>query len=153
AVRHGVLTCDWHGWSFDLEGGGCFVGGCDDLGTFSGGICGRQIWLHRNKTGAGRRQKQLRVLQGRILAEDSWTLYKAIALLLADGLPEKDVIELFVKHMGRNIATRRGPEGARHVTHLISGVKVARRYHADDRLIPLMMAANGAAGPAGDRPP
>ena len=34
AIRHGVLTCDWHGWSFDLEGGGCFVGGCDDLATF-----------------------------------------------------------------------------------------------------------------------
>ena len=26
-VRHGVVTCDWHGRSFDLEGGGCFMRG------------------------------------------------------------------------------------------------------------------------------
>ena len=30
-VRNGVLTCDWHGYSYDLAGGGCFTGGCDDL--------------------------------------------------------------------------------------------------------------------------
>src|SRR5262249_52205068 len=29
-VRNGVLTCDWHGWSYDMKGGGCFTGGCDD---------------------------------------------------------------------------------------------------------------------------
>jgi len=33
-VRNGVLTCDWHGWSYDMKGGGCFTGGCDDLDTF-----------------------------------------------------------------------------------------------------------------------
>jgi nitrite reductase/ring-hydroxylating ferredoxin subunit len=153
AIRHGVLTCDWHGWSFDLEGGGCFVGGCDDLTTFPVEIRDGEIWLDVNRAESSRRESHLRLLQEGLLTEDSWTLSKAIALLLADGLPEKDVIELFVKHMGRNIATRRGPEGARHVAHLISGIRVARRYDTDDRLIPLMMAANGAAGPAGDRPP
>ena len=30
AVRNGVLTCDWHGRSFDLEGGGCFNRECDE---------------------------------------------------------------------------------------------------------------------------
>src|SRR5262249_17393698 len=34
-VRNGVLTCDWHGWSYDMRGGGCFTGGCDDLDTFA----------------------------------------------------------------------------------------------------------------------
>ena len=29
-VRNGVLTCDWHGWSYDMRGGGCFTGGCED---------------------------------------------------------------------------------------------------------------------------
>jgi len=153
AIRHGVLTCDWHGWSFDLEGGGCFVGGCDDLATFPVEIRDDEIWLNLNKTESSRRENHLRLLQEGLLTEDSWTLSKAIALLLADGLPEKDVIELFVKHMGRHIATHRGPEGGRNVAHLINGIKVARRYEADDRLIPLMLAANGAAGPAGDRPP
>jgi hypothetical protein len=35
---------------------------------------------------------------------------------------------------------------------MVNGVKVARHYEPDDRLIPLMMAASGAAGRAGDRP-
>lgn len=153
AVRHGVLTCDWHGWSFDLEGGGCFVGGCDDLATFPVDIRDGDIWLDVTRPESSRRENHLRLLQEGLLTEDRWTLSKAIALLLADGLPEKDVIEIFVKHMGRHIATRRGPEGGRNVLLLISGIRVARRYDADDRLIPLMLAANGAAGPAGDRPP
>jgi nitrite reductase/ring-hydroxylating ferredoxin subunit len=153
AIRHGVLTCDWHGWSFDLEGGGCFVGGCDDLATFPVEIRDGEIWLSVNRAGSSRRDNHLRLLQEGLLTEDSWTLSKAIALLLADGLPERDVIELFVRHMGRHIATRRGPEGGRNVAHLINGIKVARRYDVDDRLIPLMLAANGAAGSAGDRPP
>jgi nitrite reductase/ring-hydroxylating ferredoxin subunit len=153
AIRDGVLTCDWHGWSFDLEGGGCFVGGCDDLATFPVEIQDGEIWLDLNKAESSRRENRLLLLQEGLLTEDSWTLSKAIALLLADGLPEKDVIELFVKHMGRHIATHRGAEGGRNVSHLINGIKVARRYQTDDRLIPLMLAANGAAGPAGDRPP
>jgi nitrite reductase/ring-hydroxylating ferredoxin subunit len=153
AIRHGVLTCDWHGWSFDLEGGGCFVGGCDDLATFPVEIRDGEIWLDLNQAESSRRENRLLLLQEGLLTEDSWTLSKAIALLLADGLPEKDVIELFVKHMGRHIATHRGAEGGRNVSHLINGIKVARRYETDDRLIPLMLAANGAAGPAGDRPP
>ena len=35
---------------------------------------------------------------------------------------------------------------------MVNGVKVARHYEPDDRLIPLMMAATGASGRAGDRP-
>ena len=34
---------------------------------------------------------------------------------------------------------------------LINGVKMARQYPPEDRLIPLMMAAGGASGRAGDR--
>jgi nitrite reductase/ring-hydroxylating ferredoxin subunit len=33
-IREGILTCDWHGRSFDLEGGGCFNYECDDLQIF-----------------------------------------------------------------------------------------------------------------------
>ena len=89
AIRHGVLTCDWHGWSFDLEGGGCFVGGCDDLATFPVDIRDGEIWLNVTKAESSRRENHLRLLQEGLLTEDSWTLSKAIALLLADGLPER----------------------------------------------------------------
>lgn len=44
-VRHGVLTCDWHGRSFDLAGGGCFNRECDDLQTFAVEVRGPDIWV------------------------------------------------------------------------------------------------------------
>ena len=47
--------------------------------------------------------------------------------------------------------TRKACEG-RRLAQLVNGVKVARQYEPDDRLIPLMMAAQGASGRAGDRP-
>ena len=45
AVRHGILTCDWHGRSFDLEGGGCFNYECDDLQTFPVDVRQDEIWI------------------------------------------------------------------------------------------------------------
>src|SRR5215467_15484344 len=45
AVRAGILTCDWHGRSFDLEGGGCFNKECDDLQTFPVDIRQNEIWV------------------------------------------------------------------------------------------------------------
>jgi hypothetical protein len=54
---------------------------------------------------------------------------------------------------GRHIATERGAnDGGRELALMVNAVKVARHYAADDRLIPLMMAATGASGGAGDRP-
>ena len=94
AIRNGVLTCDWHGWSFDLEGGGCFVGGCADLATFPVEIRDGEVWLSINRSDARRRENHLRLLQEGLLTSDSWTLSKAIALLLADGLPEEEVVEV-----------------------------------------------------------
>jgi nitrite reductase/ring-hydroxylating ferredoxin subunit len=152
AVRNDVLTCDWHGWSFDLEGGGCVLGGCDDLQTFPVEVRDGDLWLNAAEAESSRREQHLRLLEDGLLTEDSWTLSKAIALLLADGLPEEQVIDLLVTHMGRHIATHRGPDGGRDVAQLVNGIKVARRYEVDERLIPLMHAANAAAGPAGDRP-
>ena len=45
AVRHGILTCDWHGRSFDLDGGGCFNYECDDLQTFPVDVRQNKIWI------------------------------------------------------------------------------------------------------------
>ena len=44
-VRNGILTCDWHRRSFDLEGGGCFHVECDDLRTFPVDVRGSEIWI------------------------------------------------------------------------------------------------------------
>src|SRR5262249_34325840 len=43
-------------------------------------------------------------------------------------------------------------EGGRELALMVNGVKVARRYEPEERLIPFMMAATGASGRAGDRP-
>jgi nitrite reductase/ring-hydroxylating ferredoxin subunit len=152
-VRNGVLTCDWHGWSYDMRGGGCFTGGCDDLDTFPVDVRDSVIYIDVGSGGSKRKDAHLLLLKEGLLSEDNWTLSKAIAILLARGVSEQDTLKLVLRHMGRHIATERGPdEGGRELALMVNGVKVARHYEPTDRLIPLMMAAAGASGRAGDRP-
>ncbi|MGH9723043.1 MAG: Rieske (2Fe-2S) protein [Bryobacteraceae bacterium] len=152
-VRNGVLTCDWHGWSYDMRGGGCFTGGCDDLDTFPVEVRDSAIYIDVRSGGSKRKDAHFLLLKEGLLSEDNWTLSKAIAILLAKGVSEQETLKLVVRHMGRHIATERGPnDGGRELAILVNGVKVARHYEPDDRLIPLMMAAAGASGRAGDRP-
>jgi len=152
-VRNGVLTCDWHGWSYDMRGGGCFTGGCDDLDTFPVEVRDGAICIDVSGGGSRRKDAHFLLLKEGLLSEDNWTLSKAIAIMLAKGVSEQDTLKLVVKHLGRHIATERGPnDGGRELAMMVNGVKVARHYSPDDRLIPLMMAATGASGRAGDRP-
>ena len=103
--------------------------------------------------GSKRKDAHFLLLKEGLLSEDNWTLSKAIAIMLAKGVSEQDTLKLVVQHLGRHIAADRGPnEGGRELAMLVNGVKVARHYAPDDRLIPLMMAATGASGTAGDRP-
>jgi nitrite reductase/ring-hydroxylating ferredoxin subunit len=152
-VRNGVLTCDWHGWSYDMRGGGCFTGGCDDLDTFPVEVRDDAIYIDVSSGGSKRKDAHFLLLKEGLLSEDNWTLSKAIAIMLAKGVSERDTLKLVVRHLGRHIATERGPnDGGRELAMMVNGVKVARHYAPDDRLIPLMMAATGASGTAGDRP-
>jgi len=152
-VRNGVLTCDWHGWSYDMKGGGCFTGGCDDLDTFPVEVRDSAIYIDVRSGGSKRKDAHLLLLKEGLLSEDNWTLSKAIAITLAKGVSEQDTLKRVVQHLGRHIATGRGAnEGGRELAMMVNGVKVARHYESDDRLIPLMMAATGASGRAGDRP-
>jgi nitrite reductase/ring-hydroxylating ferredoxin subunit len=152
-VRNGVLTCDWHGWSYDMRGGGCFTGGCDDLDTFPVEVRDGDIYVDIRSGGSKRKDAHLLLLKEGLLSEDNWTLSKAIAIMLARGVSEQDTLKRVVQHMGRHIATERGAnDGGREVAMMVNGVKVARHYEPNDRLIPLMMAAMGASGRAGDRP-
>jgi nitrite reductase/ring-hydroxylating ferredoxin subunit len=152
-VRNGVLTCDWHGWSYDMRGGGCFTGGCDDLDTFPVDVRDGAIYVDVSSGGSKRRDAHFLLLKDGLLSEDNWTLSKAIAIMLAKGVSEQDTLKLVVQHLGRHIATERGAnDGGREMAMLVNGVKVARHYPPEDRLIPLMMAATGASGTAGDRP-
>lgn len=151
--RNGVLTCDWHGWSYDMRGGGCFTGGCDDLDTFPVDVREGAIYVDVSSGGSKRKDAHFLLLKEGLLSEDNWTLSKAIAIMLAKGVSEQDTLKLVVKHLGRHIAAGRGPnEAGRELAMMVNGVKVARHYAPDDRLIPLMMAATGASGSAGDRP-
>ena len=82
-VKDGVLTCDWHGRSFDLEGGGCFNYECDDLETFPVDIRGDELWVQAGDATYRRRDQHLQLLWEGLLSGDSWTISKATALLLS----------------------------------------------------------------------
>ena len=58
-VRNGVLTCDWHGWSYDMRGGGCFTGGCDDLDTFPVEVRDGAIFIDVRSGGTKRKDAHL----------------------------------------------------------------------------------------------
>ena len=152
-VRKGVLSCDWHGWSYDMEGGGCFTGGCDDLATFPVEVRNGDVYIDVASGGKKRDDAHFLLLKEGLLSTDSWTLSKAIAIMLAKGVSEEETLELMVKHMGRHISTDGNAfEGGRKLAMMMNGVKVARMYQPEDRLIPFMMAADGASGRLGDRP-
>ncbi len=152
-VRGGVLTCDWHGWSYDMGGGGCFTGGCDDLATFPIEVRGDEIYIDTASGGKKRDDAHFLLLQEGLLSSDNWTLSKAVAIMLARGVSEDDVLNRLVRHAGRHFATELDAgEGGWQLAYLLNGVKVASQYKPEDRLIPLMMAASGASGRAGDRP-
>ena len=152
-VRGGVLTCDWHGWSYDMGGGGCFTGGCDDLATFPVEVREDEIYIDIASGGKKRDDAHFLLLQEGLLSSDNWTLSKAVAIMLARGVSETDVLNRLVRHAGRHFVTELdGREGGWQLAYLVNGVKVASQYQPEDRLIPLMMAASGASGRAGDRP-
>src|SRR2546422_228582 len=89
-VRHGVVTCDWHGRSFDLEGGGCFMTGCDDLETFPVELRNGEVWIDLEHREYKRRDKHLRLLREGLLRSDEWTIAKPIVLLQDGGVREND---------------------------------------------------------------
>lgn len=152
-VRGGVLTCDWHGWSYDMGGGGCFTGGCDDLATFPVEVRNDEIYIDIASGGKKRDDAHFLLLQEGLLSGDNWTLSKAVAIMLARGVSEADVLNRLVRHAGRHFVTELDAgEGGWQLAYLVNGAKVASQYEPEDRLIPLMMAASGAAGRAGDRP-
>ena len=153
AVREGILTCDWHGRSFDLEGGGCFNYECDDLTTFPVDVRHDQIWIQLGDARYKRRDEHLRLLWEGLLSEDRWTISKAIALLLKGNVPEEEIVEMILRHLGRRIASSEGPEGGADVSRLINGLKVGRRYQDADRLMVLATAACSVAGKTVERLP
>jgi nitrite reductase/ring-hydroxylating ferredoxin subunit len=151
AVRNGILTCDWHGRSFDLEGGGCFNRECDDLETFPVEVRQNEIWIQLGDRQYKRRDDHLRLLWEGLLSEDRWTISKAIALLLKGGVPEEEIVQMALRHLGRCVASSEGTDGAAGVSRLINGLKVGRRYSDADRLMILATAARSVAGKAADR--
>ena len=152
-VRKGVLSCDWHGWSYDMEGGGCFTGGCDDLATFPVEVRNGDIYIDVGSGGKKRDDAHFLLLKEGLLSHDSWTLSKAIAIMLAKGVSEDETLEIMVKHMVRHISTSEDAgDGGGSLAMMMNGLKVAHMYQPEDRLIPLMMAASGAAGTLSDRP-
>jgi len=152
-VRHGVVTCDWHGRSFDLEGGGCFMTGCDDLETFPVELRNGEVWIGVESREYKRKDKHLRLLWEGLLRSDEWTIAKAIALLQAGEVPESEIAQVCLRHLGRHVTTEGGPDAGLKVSSLINGIKVARQYRGEEKLIALAGAARATAGEAGQRKP
>jgi nitrite reductase/ring-hydroxylating ferredoxin subunit len=150
-VRHGILTCDWHGRSFDLDGGGCFNHECDDLETFPVEVRQDEIWIQLGDAQYKRRDEHLRLLRQGLLSEDRWTISKAIALLLKGRVPEEEIVAMVLRHLGRHIATSHEADGGGDVSRLINGLMVGRRYQDADRLMVLATAACSVAGGAAER--
>ena len=150
-IRHGILTCDWHGRSFDLEAGGCFNVECDDLQTFPVQVRNGEIWLQIGDFTYKRKDEHLRLLWEGLLSGDRWTMSKAVALMLKGGVLEEEIVEIILRHLGRHIASSHGAEGGHDVSRLINGLIVGRRYDDADRLIAITTAACSAAGGAAER--
>ncbi len=151
-ARNGVLQCDWHGWSYAMAGGGCFTGGCDDLDTFPVEVRGDDIHVKVAGVASRRTGAHYLLLKEGLLSRDNWVLSKAVAIMLAQGVSEDETLRLLVTHLGKHIATEHNANGSWRPAQVANGIEVARRLASDDRLIPLMMAAKGASGRAGDRP-
>ena len=151
-ARNGVLQCDWHGWSYDMAGGGCFTGGCDDLDTFPVEVQGDDVYVKVAGVASKRTGAHYLLLKEGLLSRDDWVLSKAVAIMLAQGVSEDETLRLIVTHLGKHIATEQDANGSFRLVKVANGISVARRLPVDDRLIPLMMAAKGASGRAGDRP-
>ena len=151
AVHHGILTCDWHGRSFDLEGGGCFNYECDDLQTFPVEVRKNEIWIEVGDAQYKRRDEHLRLLWEGLLSEDRWTISKAIALLLKGKVPEEEIVQMILRHLGRRIASSEDADGGAEVSRLINGLKVGRHYQDADRLMVLATAACSVAGRSAER--
>jgi len=152
AIRNGILTCDWHGRSFDLEGGGCFKYECDNLQTFPAEVRQGDVWIQMGAARYERREQHLRLLWEGLLSKDRWTISKAIALLLKGGVPEEDIVEMILRHLGRRVASaNEEADSGGDVSRLINGLKVGRRYRDADRLMTLATAACSVAGGAAER--
>src|SRR5207247_3190363 len=136
-----------------MRGGGCFTGGCDDLDTFPVEVRDSAIYIDVRSGGSRRKDAHFLLLKEGLLSEDNWTLSKAIAIMLAQGVSEQDTLKRVLQHLGRHIATERGGnDGGRELALMVNAVKVARHYALEDRLIPLMMAETGASGRARHAP-
>ena len=151
-ARNGVLQCDWHGWSYAMAGGGCFTGGCDDLDTFPVEVRGDDIHVKVAGVVSRRTGAHYLLLKEGLLSRDNWVLSKAVAIMLAQGVSEDETLRLLISHLGKHVATEHDANGSWRLVMVANGIEVARRLPPDDRLIPLMMAAKGASGRAGDRP-
>ena len=150
-IRHSILTCDWHERSFDLEGGGCFNVECDDLQTFPAEVRDDEIWVQLGDMAYKRKAEHLSLLWEGLLSGDRWTMSKAIALLLKGGVPEGEIVELILRHLGRHIASSHGSEAGWDVARLMNGLAVGRRYTDADRLIAMTTATCAASGGAAER--
>lgn len=96
-VKDGILICHWHHWQFDLKTGGCFVGGGDDVRTFSVEVRDGDLFVGLSAGEAEEARRRMiargeRALQQGLKEASSFLIAKAVTALRTAGATPKEIV-------------------------------------------------------------
>ncbi len=151
SIRDGVITCAWHKWEFDLDGGGCYRGGTDDLVVFPIRIDGGRIQIDRGEAladdGTGARRLREAMMSG-----DAYLQAKAVARLAAAGADARAIVAAAAPHWFRHsLQAHQDPQAAVELQHLLDAAELAAVLPASDLVQALMLGLRGVGSGTTDR--
>lgn len=149
-VRDGIVRCAWHHWQFDLQSGGCLVGGPYDLPTYPVEVRGEEVWVRPEPAAPpGDAGAALRRLRLALEQADGYLVAKAVADLLAEGVPPRELWRL-----GAEVGLRSREGFGRGMVILACTARLLPYARDDeDRALALVHGLTQAARDAADRPP
>ncbi|MGC8486866.1 MAG: Rieske 2Fe-2S domain-containing protein [Clostridia bacterium] len=94
-VEEGILRCHWHHWRFDVESGGCFTAGGDDVPTYDVEVdADGNIFVSaapRGSTAASKTQHAWTRLEEGIRENRSFLRARSLVSLAGEGIPHAEV--------------------------------------------------------------
>ncbi len=138
-VRDGVLTCAWHRWEFDLATGGCYRGACADLPVYPLRIIDGMIEVDCDPRHAEAEAARLHELRDRLLEGDRYQIARTLASALEQGMAPRTLASCVVEHaVPHAIAAHRSAQAAREIAYVVAGSRLAERFRARERILPLL---------------